>query len=182
VEFSEVFNLNQDIKVGSIERPNLFNQFLDHVVWWNIAELDWLEKVEQAFEIIKQQATHRHPSDTVILLPDINRGFACVRQFEARQRLLVNHVFEDDDDKKFHRHKKAFWMGDSRLKMSTIHSFKGWEVPNVIVVIPDFIPGDKRLYDNLVYTAITRSRENLIVINANERYRDFGERYPDEWR
>jgi hypothetical protein len=49
---------------------------------------------------------------------------------------MVNHVFEDDYDKKIHRHKKAFWMGDSRLKMSTIHSFKGWEVPNVIVVIP----------------------------------------------
>jgi len=51
VEFSEKFNLNQDVRVGSIERPNLFNQFLDHVVWWNIGN-DWLDKVDKAFEII----------------------------------------------------------------------------------------------------------------------------------
>ena len=36
VEFSLQFNLNQDVRVGSIERPNLFNKFFDKVVWWNI--------------------------------------------------------------------------------------------------------------------------------------------------
>src|SRR5205085_598638 len=35
-EFSEIFNLNQDIKIGSILKPDLFNQFEAHVVWWNI--------------------------------------------------------------------------------------------------------------------------------------------------
>ena len=94
----------------------------------------------------------------------------------------MNHVFEDDDDEKWHRHKKAFWVGDSRLKMSTIHSFKGWEVPNVIVVIPSFIRGDEELYDRIVYTAITRSKENLIIINANKRYWEFGESISNEWR
>ena len=64
--------------------------------------------------------------------------FECVRHFESKKNVSVNHVFEENDEK-WHRHKKAFWMGDSRLKMSTIHSFKGWEVPNVIVVIPSFI-------------------------------------------
>ncbi len=181
VEFSEKFNLNRDIKVGSIERPNLFNQFQDHVVWRNIGN-DWLDKVDEAYEIIKSQATHKHPSDTAILLPDKNFGFACVSHFESKKNLKVNHVFEDSAAKKYHRHKKAFWMGDSRLKMSTIHSFKGWEVPNVIVVIPSFIPGDEELYDRIVYTAITRSKENLIIINANGRYWEFGDSISDEWR
>lgn len=181
-EFSEIFNLNQDIKIGSILKPDLFNQFEAHVVWWNIDEFEWLGKVDQAFAIIKEKATHNHPSDTVILLPDTHKGFTCVQHFESKRKLSVNHVFEQGDDKKYHRHKKAFWMGDSGLKMSTIHSFKGWEVPNVIVVIPNFIPGDVKLYDNLVYTAMTRSRENLIIINANDRYWEFGERYPHEWR
>ena len=73
-------------------------------------------------------------------------------------------------------------MTDGRLKMSTIHSFKGWEVPNVIVVIPSSFSGSEELYDSIVYTAITRSRENLIIINAHARYREFGECIFDEWR
>jgi len=114
-------------------------------------------------------------------LPYIKWGFECVRHFESKKNVSVNHVFEENDEK-WHRHKKAFWVGDSRLKMSTIHSFKGWEVPNVIVVIPLFIPGDEELYDRIVYTAITRSKENLIIINANKRYWEFGESISNEWR
>ncbi len=181
-KFSEMYNLNQDLRVLSVERRNLFSQFQDHVVWWYIVECHWLEKIDQAFEIIKNKATNKHPSDTVILLPDKNKGIECVRYFVAKKKLLVNHVFEEDDDKKYHRHKKAFWMGDGGIKISTIHSFKGWEVQNVIVFIPSFIPGDEELYDRIVYTAITRSKENLIIINANERYWEFGNGIPDEWR
>ncbi len=180
-EFSEKFNLNQDILIGRLERTNLFNQCMDHVIWWNIGN-DWLDKVDMAFEIIKNQAMYKHPSDIAILLPDTKKGFECVSHFEFKKKVLVNHVFEVGKDKKYHKHKKAFWMGDGRLKMSTIHSFKGWEVPNVVVVIPSFIPGDKKLYDMLVYTALTRPKENLIIINANERYWEFGEGIPDEWR
>jgi superfamily I DNA/RNA helicase len=96
-------------------------------------------------------------------LPDKYLGFRCVKHFESKKNILVNHVFESDSEKKYHRHKKAFWMGDGRLKISTIHSFKGWEVPNIIVVIPSFIHGVEELYDSIVYTAITRSKENLII-------------------
>ena len=95
VGFSETFNLNQDIKVESVEKPNLFNQFQDHVVWWNIRdERGWLNKVDQAFEIIKDQAAHNHPSDTAILLPSKKFGFECVGHFESKKRIRVNHVFE----------------------------------------------------------------------------------------
>ncbi len=180
-EFSEKFNLNQDIIVA-VQKRDLFNQFEDHVVWWNIRERDWLDKVDKAFEMIKNQATHPHASDTVILLPTSERGFKCVDHFKSEKKIKVNHVFEVGYDEKYHSRKKAFWMGDSRLKMSTIQSFKGWEVPNVIVVIPSFISGDKEFYDRKVYTAITRAKENLIIINANERYWEFGESISHEWR
>lgn len=180
VEFSEAFNLNQDIQIVNIEKPDLWNQQKDHVIWWNI-EYNWLDKVNQAFEIIKNQAMHNHPSDIVILLPNQYLGLECVNHFEQRRNIMVNHVFENRESRRIHRHKKAFWMGDSRLKMSTIHSFKGWEAPNVIVVIPSSIPGDEQLYDRVIYTAMTRSRENLIIINVHPRYMRFGESIPSEW-
>ena len=54
--------------------------------------------------------------------------------------------------------------------MSTIHSFKGWEARNVIIVTPE-----KKLIDSSLYAALTRVRENLIVINQNKRYQKFGD-------
>lgn len=72
-------------------------------------------------------------------------------------------------------------MGDSRLKISTIHSFKGWEVLNVILFIPQYFYGSEELYNRIVYTAMTRTRQNLIVINANQLYKEFGAKLPESW-
>jgi len=52
--------------------------------------------------------------------------------------------------------------------MSTIHSFKGWEARNVIVITPE-----KKSIDFHLYAALTRVRENLIVFNQNKRYQKF---------
>jgi len=184
-KFSTAFELNQDIKISKNEQLELFNEFQGHVVWWNIkSENDWLDKVDQAFEVIKNQAIHNHPSDTVILVPYKRLGPEYLRHFESKN-IEVNHVFEDYDDERDHIYKKAFWMGGGRLKISTIHSFKGWEVQNVIVVIPSSLPaslhGKEQIYDSTVYTAITRAKENLIVINANKRYWKFGESISHVW-
>ncbi len=181
-KFSEEFNLNQDVKVDNIERPDLFNQNEEHSVWWNIDETEWMNEVNEAFEIIKEKGSSNHSSDTVILLPDKNFGLECIKHFETTKDMKVNHVFENEDEKRFHKHKKAFWMGDSRLKISTIHSFKGWEVLNVILYIPEKFIGSDEEYDKVVYTAMTRTRQNLIVINANKRYKAFGEGLPKSWR
>jgi ATP-dependent exoDNAse (exonuclease V) alpha subunit len=72
-------------------------------------------------------------------------------------------------------------MGDGRLKMSTIHSFKGWELLNIVLFIPAKAPETNKRLDALVYTALTRTRENLIILNANKRYNNFGEKFPKKW-
>lgn len=57
------------------------------------------------------------------------------------------------------------------LKLSTVHSYKGWEAETVILLIQ---PVDKfssypvnavDINPEVIYTAITRSSKNLIVIN-----------------
>jgi len=181
-EFSEKFNLNREVKFGEVERSNLFNQYIEHSVWWNIEEKEWLYKVNEAFEIIREKGTSKHVSDTVILLPNKVFGLKCVKFFETNKNMEVNHVFEDEGEDRHHKHKKAFWMGDSRLKISTIHSFKGWEVLNVILYIPKNYYESDNVYDQIVYTAMTRTRQNLIVINANKRYSEFGDGLSKTWK
>ena len=61
--------------------------------------------------------------------------------------------------------------------MSTIQSFKGWESPTVfLIILKDKESHSDAIFNSpeLVYTGLTRSKENLIVINVgNENYHKF---------
>jgi len=176
-EFSEVFNLNQELKVGKIEdNPVLFHS--QHIIWLNIDELEWQNYVYNSFLRLKKEGYSA--SDMVILLPSHNLGKIAVDGFREKN-IEINHVFEEDTETRYHPHKKAFWMGDGRLKMSTIHSFKGWELLNIILFIPSRAPESNKKLDAIVYTALTRTRENVIILNANTRYNEFGEKFPKTW-
>ena len=66
------------------------------------------------------------------------------------------------DNKKIH-----FWFNRGTLKLSTIHSFKGWEANTLFLILePKYDSGDFNLsFEELIYTGITRSRLNLTVLN-----------------
>lgn len=62
--------------------------------------------------------------------------------------------------------KNHFWMKTGTIKFSTIHSFKGWEINTLIL----FIEADKN-EGELIYTAMTRAKRNLIIFNlGNTQY------------
>ncbi len=71
-----------------------------------------------------------------------------------------------------------FWANRGVMKLSTIHSFKGWEVHTLFLIILNDPPANEKEHEfpseELIYTAITRCRHNLIVINlGNELYQQF---------
>lgn len=176
-EFSEVFDLNQELKVGKIEdNPVLVHS--QHIVWLNISETEWQYYIFNAFLRLKKEGYS--PSDMVILIPNHKLGKEAVQLFKEKN-VEVNHVFEEGHEASNHTHKKAFYMGDSRLKMSTIHSFKGWELLNIILLIPERAPDSNKKLDAIIYTALTRTRENVIILNANKRYNSFGDKLPKNW-
>ena len=56
------------------------------------------------------------------------------------------------------------------IKICTIHSFKGWEIGAVVLVLDN----NENINDEMVYTAITRAKKNIIVISfGNKRYDAF---------
>ena len=61
------------------------------------------------------------------------------------------------DNKKYN-----FWFNSGTIKLSTIHSFKGWESELLFLIIE---PKQKIVFDELIYTGITRSRSQLIIVN-----------------
>ncbi|MGF7118592.1 UvrD-helicase domain-containing protein [Methanobacterium oryzae] len=173
-KFSETFNLDQLLETEEYAQLTLFER-PPILKWKNIKEKEWQKALKDAYSVIKYQQRgfkEGQSSDIVILLPTKKMGMTAVKLFKKRG-IEVNHVFEVDKQSKYSRHKKAFPSKDSRLKISTIHSFKGWEAIHVIMLIPEKWKGTENL-DSMVYTAMTRTRKNLIVLNCNERYMEFG--------
>ena len=73
--------------------------------------------------------------------------------------------------------KMNFWMNSGTIKVSTISSFKGWESELVFLIIEPRYLNDtsfNNAFDELLYTGITRSRRDLVILNfGNKEYDSF---------
>ena len=107
---------------------------------------------------------------------------------EVLERLKQIHQVNDEkianwkfnrDFEALERTRKQLFTTDKRcLKISTIQSFKGWESPSVIVILEsDLILHNttfRPMSPQTIYTAITRARENMYIINiGNDTYHNF---------
>ncbi len=82
--------------------------------------------------------------------------------------LLKKNLSENDfrsEIRTIQRNKRFnFWMNSAGLKLSTINSFKGWEIDTLFLIID----GESKFESNeKIYTAITRCRSRLIILNLN---------------
>lgn len=79
------------------------------------------------------------------------------------------------------RKKLAFFKGDGRAKVTTIHSFKGWESSALVVFISKAVTRDDLA---LVYAGITRLKRTdhgsqLTVVSCASQLESFGARWPN---
>ena len=118
----------------------------------------------------------------------VNYVSQCKTTFETQEvfnKLLAEHNGNNksplfrQDIKKVRRNKKLqFTMDTEDLKISSIHSYKGWDADSVILIIqPDSDLdefGGFNTWDlpSLVYTAITRAKQNLFVLNMGNNQFD----------
>jgi len=67
-----------------------------------------------------------------------------------------------------------FWANAGKVKVSTVHSFKGWECSTVFVALEEQSSLPQAVSDELVYTALTRCRDRLVLIDLGScRYETF---------
>ncbi|MFZ7187177.1 NERD domain-containing protein [Avibacterium avium] len=110
--------------------------------------------------------------------------FETKEMYHYLEKKLPKEKFKEEI-KLIRKNKKLhFWNNSGLLKLSTTHSFKGWEVNTIFLIIENISIGseeyleekmdDLENQDELIYTAITRSKQNLIIFNiGNTRYHDF---------
>jgi len=184
--FAREFGLSDAVVIESSHQPEqgdfLGRLFDPQVIWIDRTgqeqERQMPEFLWSVYAALKRRMYS--PSDVTFLLPAHDLGSSVVQVFELHN-VGVNHVFDTEGKGSGKRHKKSFWNGDGRVKMSTIQSFKGWEAQCVVLVIEDRIAKEAEIRDMAVYTAMSRARETLIVVNTSQRYVDFGASLPQHW-
>ena len=112
--------------------------------------------------------------DVVYLCEYHHDGLAAAREIEAAG-YAVHHVYSRDPDER-HRSKGRFWPEADAVKGCTVHSYKGWDSPAVVVGI-----GMEERSRRLGYASMTRVSSTvpgyetsyLVVVNADPRMADF---------
>tara|TARA_B100000767_G_C19749413_1_gene530054 strand:- start:98 stop:2047 length:1950 start_codon:yes stop_codon:yes gene_type:complete len=126
-----------------------------------------------------------HPNDVCILSLSIET----IREIDFHFRKITNeksyimsetkefydHLKKKDgkttkfynDLKRIRKNKKLhFWMNSGLTKFSTVHSYKGWEIKTLFLIVQkDTL---EATYKELVYTGFTRCMNNLIIIDIND--------------
>ena len=160
------------------------------------------DKFARVWQIVNEFRTSGQftsPNDICILLNDIssirtmeseirknNPGIGVLTMCETqgeynalleqkRQGIITDIDYELDRIRNMRKYR--FNMNSGTMKICTIHSFKGWEISTVVLVLDD----NDAINDELVYTAITRAKQNIIVINfGNEKYHSFFMEHDDK--
>ena len=107
----------------------------------------------------------------------INR-YKNYKSLSEAEKTNINNEYEEKlkfELENIRRGKKVFFfMKTGLIKISSIHSFKGWEIPSLVLLINDEDSEDEFSTSELIYTGLTRARYNLFVINlGNKKYHSF---------
>ncbi len=202
LEFQTQFMPNQptDTIFADRKRENTLNfQVLNYIDMRSKYQIDFL--IDNIINIISND--NNGPRDFVVLasttklLRSIDSYYRCRTKEKTETTFISSETFDKlkrihgvSDERtanwKFHRdfdalertRKQLFTTDKHCLKISTIQSFKGWESPSVIVVLENDLISKENKFDPMspqaIYTAITRARENLYIINiGNYSYHNF---------
>jgi hypothetical protein len=172
----------EDIDIYKTQ-PMLIGMALNQCVVYQHNQL--LELVTHIFKLAKINKVH--PNDMVILSSNItqmveidflirtdeNFNEKTLTTFEVKEGLSPTIL--DKDIKKIRASKKfGFNHNSGVLKISTIHSFKGYESPTVFLII------NERDSAELVYVGLTRAKFNLVVfVPSNSRFEKFFKEHLD---
>lgn len=154
-----------------------------------LCEMRWIQvPPESAASVCRDEVlrifstdNHQHYSfaDTTFLCNSRAMGYEVVKQL-GRKGIRCLHTY-DSDDQESRRQKVGFYMGDAKVKATTLHSFKGWESRSLVIYIgPRTTPQSLALF----YTGLTRIKRHpegscLTVVSSSEVLRSYGETWPE---
>lgn len=118
-------------------------------------------------------------TDITFLTGSQKMGLSVVEVLNAKGVNTI-HTFSEDN-RESRRRKMGFYMGDARVKATTLHSFKGWESRALVIFVGKVVDSHTCA---LIYTGLTRLKRHskgsfLTVVSCSSTLRDFGKNWPD---
>ncbi|EGS9998756.1 AAA family ATPase [Clostridium perfringens] len=122
---------------------------------------------EITFETEEEYKSIKCLVDEIIKYDTLNCTF---KNYNYYRKILESRLDEVRKNKKY-----SFKVDGKHLKISTIHSFKGWEINTLVVILDENT--DENVNEELIYTAITRCKKNLIIygLKTSKYYKFFSE-------
>lgn len=126
-------------------------------------------------DFLYRRRTNKQTETTFISIESLER----LKQIhQVTDERLTNWKFKRDFEALERTRKQQFTTDKRCLKIATIQSFKGWESPSAILILESDFALHNTVFRSrspqVIYTAITRARESLYVINiGNDSYHDF---------
>lgn len=178
-EFQSVYFQNRyDLDFIEFIQPSLTGVGVNQCVFFDKNNLNSI--VSHIFSTAKKEVIH--PNDMTIISSNISQirslDYIIRRDLNFNERTLT--TFESEEvyrSKKIERRniekirsnkKYGFNLNSGVIKLSTIHSFKGYESPTVFLIVND---GDN---EELIYVGLTRAKLNLVVfIKKDSKYSTF---------
>lgn len=128
------FNIDAD----EIKIPiNTQQSFIDTTKWINHLASNISEKLAQIENQVVELMQNNALEDITILTTNENTGIEIVNRFKNRG-IKISHVYDIKKQKDHKRRRNEKWKfqgGTGRLKICSYHSYKGWETPNIILVL-----------------------------------------------
>lgn len=149
-------------------------------------------------EMIKDMIDNKgvHPNDITIISGE-RKKLGIIRELFEKEtnRLTMSTILKNserislnEDEEKIKQLERVlkygFQANSGLLKLTTIHSFKGWQTEILILSIPSYdyqnsMESNETNFNinELVYTAITRVKRHLIIVDRDGRYESFFKKY-----
>jgi len=106
-------------------------------------------------------------------------GYRVVKAL-GQKGIKTVHTYEPEE-RESRRQKMGFYMGDAKVKATTLHSFKGWE-SRLLVIYIDQSVSEKDLA--LIYTGLTRIKRSekgscITVVSSSGYLAEYGKSWLD---
>lgn len=178
-EFAQQFLPPEEVNLPKGQQLGLDLE-LSYLKWMQIDEHQTVDSCCTALlDLIKHDTTQPLAIADLTLLCSHKATGQQVVDALAKKGIRVIHTY-DNDERECRRQKVGFYMGDARVKATTLHSFKGWESRAIVIYI-----GGKLTKTDLAlfYTGLTRLKRHtegsfLTVVSSAPQLREFGEKWP----
>lgn len=187
IDAEQTLSFDTCIKYWSIGLTEDWQTIISNCRWimqeYNIDAQDVVILSQYCKNVRELDYAYRQPNQYTLTTCESKEQYdTLAKKFGVQDGVSTDFRFESDI-KQLRRSKRIHFTMDTNLvKLSTIHSYKGWESKTVILVLTPKIhhdfEEDIQNEPNLIYTAITRAKEKLFILNlGNQRYHSFFNTY-----